>query len=1163
MIKACFLALVVGVAQLANAADARSEFDLGAIRSIAPGAPIPMPKEVFPPAYREQLLRDKNEEAIARADEYLKTPADVWRERIPLRVGVGWYLLHGATDVWNFTCPACQRPLRFGKVDVYAGTVIAACCGAVCHEDPDRWPEDAPGRPNKVMKIPHLDGTTVDYHYYEFAERFPRDQSWQPWSPADGSKKREIFIPGGYILIKRLHELVNRVIPHLGWAYFHTGEAKYARLLAAMLDRLADVYPGWPLWIPYSGRYGFALNRAGNGVLTREEYDAAVRPMRWGTQFWSAWERSYGFGHTKMGSPTHQYEMGKTAYLVKAYAAIRGSAAARSYSAETHGDPDRFDRRVMQNVFGEKARLLKCYEPWTGNYTQAWFEGGTLLSLLTQDRWFYDCVNELMERSLYDECYADHATTQGSCSYWGMVLTPLIRSFELRERLYDPEVKKRHPRLLYFPHPAALQETLSSWRWVIPAFGDTWNPLYPNGARKETKAPADYASTHFTHYGVSMMRWGAAEGRRQEACLVYQRVAGHTHSDCLNLELFIDGLPVFWDMGYGNGTVDTCTERHPEIRELIEAGYPRPVFDTGPYFKEGKGHIPSGHWWTNEWNQLGPAHCTVMVDERPPVKAWHDAAPGIPVTIMSAGPARAETGSAEQAPPPASAAGDRLLEVLDVAQRGGFAGGASEVSQYRRTLLTVRTPSGGGYLVDVFRVTGGSKHEFYYHAIAEKATSDLPEGQALPGALASYRECTLALPEKMKELQDPKSLQTTGWSRGYRHIGDLKRIDDEPPHWRLEWEYDPMLYAPKTQGGRARVAHLLDAQMPVALSVHGARQPGTEREAWLWRSRGLLTGHLHEQLKDGSWLQGWNGNVGFVGGLDMIIEERRGDDGLRSTFVHVLEGRRADLPSEVATVRNLACDNPPQGAVALEIKLTSGETDRVFCLAESGEAKGDGFRFVGRYGLVRTDASGAVRRACLIRGVSIRSGEFELAAKPEHVCTALRFEGDLAGNRAEPAILVKSNQALPVGRILAGNPLNVISPDGWAEVYFIESVKSAGNDEWRVALRGHPTFILDFLTVGAPHEDDPQAFFPLEKDLTKASLGSLYEENVSLVRLSDGKSFAVDVRFIRTPDWRQRVVLREGQPPFAESGLTRGDKCILLRHRAGDKVVIPLRKSHP
>lgn len=1146
MLKLQLLSALCGCLLLASALGAASPYDLGALRRIAPGAPVPMPTEVFPPAYQAELLKHKDAAAISRADEYLKVPAETWRERVPLRVGVGWMWGPGNTDQWNTTCPYCLRPARFGKVDPYGGTAVMECCGATVYEDPARYPANDPGRPNRSFKIRHLDSQEVEYPYYEFADRYPRDQVWTPWSPADGGKKHEIFMPGGQIRQVRLADLVNRVIPDLGWAYFHTGDGKYATLLAALLDRFADLYPGWPLWLPYSGHHGFANNRANDGLLTREEYDSAVRPMRWGTQFWNTWDRSYSFGHGKMGAMMPHYEMGMYCHLVKAYAAIRGSQAARDYSQARYGDPEKLDQHLMTDLFGEMVKLSKCYEPWCGNYTQAWYEGAVFLSLLTQDRWCFDRVNELMERNLYDECYADHTTTQGSASYWSMVLSPLINAFDLRARLYDPEVKQRHPRLQHFPTAESLQLQLTSSRWIIPAFGDTWNHLYPTGEQRQAKPADALSATHFPQFGVSMLRWGPTDGRGTEGCLNYQRVSGHTHDDTLNLELLVDGLPIFWDMGYGNGTVDTDPLRNPHIKELLDAGYPRPIFDTGPYYKNGQGTVPGGHWWTAEWNQKAPAHCTVMVDEQPPVDAWTSAAAGLPVTLL--------TGSA-QAP------GSRLLEVLDVEERGVFGGKGPRVSQYRRALLTVQTPGGGGYLLDVFRVTGGKQHEFYYHAVSEQATGSLPEGTPLPGTLASYRNTCLAQPEKMKEIGHPEVLQTTNWSNGYRHINDLRRIDEEPPTWTLRWECNPALYAPRTKAARDNVADLLASQKPVTLGIHGVRQAGTEQDAWLWRARGLLTGHTREQLADGSWLNPGASTLGFVGGLDMLIEERRGAEGLKSTFVHVLEGHRADLPDEVVSVTNLPCTALPSGAVALQIKLADGHTDRVFCLSEPGAVKGKGFTFTGRYGLVRTDATGRVVASCLVRGSSLAWGTHVVKAVPEYAGTAVRFEGDLAGDRSKPGLVVRSGQPLPTGTALAGNPVNVISPDGWTEVYFIASVKPVGKGEYRLALQGHPTFILDFLTVGDADPQDPQAFYPQEKDLSKGMLGALTERNVTLLRLSDGKQYPVDVRFIMNPDWRERVVLRDSSPSFAASGLQRGDKCLILRHQPGDQVVIPLRKT--
>ena len=99
--------------------------DTDAIRRVAPGAAIPMPAEVFLPAYKAKLQAGKDDRArsglLTRTDEYLKTPAAVWRARMSQKVGYGYMLpgLTAPTEQYNATCPACLRPARFGKLDVY------------------------------------------------------------------------------------------------------------------------------------------------------------------------------------------------------------------------------------------------------------------------------------------------------------------------------------------------------------------------------------------------------------------------------------------------------------------------------------------------------------------------------------------------------------------------------------------------------------------------------------------------------------------------------------------------------------------------------------------------------------------------------------------------------------------------------------------------------------------------------------------------------------------------------------------------------------------------------------------------------------------------------------------------------------------------------------
>jgi len=173
---------------------------------------------------------------------------------VPLRCGVGWSLSpgHGDTDQYNETCPACHRPLRFGDTDIYAGTVHMDCCGITCYENPEQYPAITPASPTSPSAFSTLMAPGLSTPYFELKDRIPHDQLWTPWSPTDGSPKHEISSPGIYPP-KALEHHLRAGHPGPGLAYLATGDEKYAALLAALFDRLADLYPGWPLWLPYSG----------------------------------------------------------------------------------------------------------------------------------------------------------------------------------------------------------------------------------------------------------------------------------------------------------------------------------------------------------------------------------------------------------------------------------------------------------------------------------------------------------------------------------------------------------------------------------------------------------------------------------------------------------------------------------------------------------------------------------------------------------------------------------------------------------------------------------------------------------------------------------------------------------------------------------------------
>jgi len=258
----------------------------------------------------------------------------------------------------------------------------------------------------------------------------------------------------------------------------------------------------------------------------------------------------------------------------------------------------------------------------------------------------------------------------------------------------------------------------------------------------------------------------------------------------------------------------------------------------------------------------------------------------------------------------------------------------------------------------------------------------------------------------------------------------------------------------------------------------------------------------------------------------------------------------------VLEVGNVNLDKKTEGSVALQVKLAGGYTDYIICLPVAGAIEGRDLKFTGRYGFVRTDANGKVIEASMVRGSKLQFKRNKLQSESEYTCTAVRFEGDLTGDRSKPAIIVKAEKPLPAGTVLSGNPVNVIAPDGWTDIFSIASIVSLGNGEWRLALKDHPTFIIDFLTVGNADEKNPKVFYAQEPDLGKASLTATYGHNISLISLKTGKAYKVNLDTQNCQS--SKITLLDDKISFQESGLTNGEKAILIRHLPGDKVVIPL-----
>ena len=103
----------------------------------------------------------------------------------------------------------------------------------------------------------------------------------------------------------------------------------------------------------------------------------------------------------------------------------------------------------------------------------------------------------------------------------------------------------------------------------------------------------------------------------------------------------------------------------------------------------------------------------------------------------------------------------------------------------------------------------------------------------------------------------------------------------------------------------------------------------------------------------------------------------------------------------------------------------------------------------------------------LFDGSWLEAGELRVETAPTARLELVRVVGDLTGQPQESALVVRSERALPLGDLLAGQTVNVEHPTGGAHTsaYETEKVSPFEDDLYRIDLRYHPPFIRRKLTV--------------------------------------------------------------------------------------------------
>jgi hypothetical protein len=372
----------------------------------------------------------------------------------------------------------------------------------------------------------------------------------------------------------------------------------------------------------------------------------------------------------------------------------------------------------------------------------------------------------------------------------------------------------------------------------------------------------------------------------------------HGHDDVLGFNIYSGGYHLTWDIGYGiSGS---------------------PV------------HLG--------WGTRSIAHNLVVVNEAQNRNGtYHQIGPGASTTAFSNG---------------------KTLDLIEMDAANHYP--ADQLTNYRRSIIQVET-SAGPYFLDLFRVTGGLKHDYSFHA---RAQNTIYEGLALTEHPTAWTLDGLTRPqastnakgrswgeriipgEFVKDLGIPGEeiggrLWTPPPGNGYAFLYNLREGKPQADLWQVVW--------PASVGYRIRMTHLLSAGSANAQqSVYDALAPD---------------------------LLGQNR-------LRYVIERRESSDGndLDSLFAHLFESYRTE--PIVKAAQPLAVESASVDGVGFVIDIDAAGT-RDYILyggPEEAAVQGEGLEWQGHTAVIRV-AQDQVQQISLVGGQKLSAFGWTIATQ--------------------------------------------------------------------------------------------------------------------------------------------------------------------------------------
>lgn len=312
-------------------------------------------------------------------------------------------------------------------------------------------------------------------------------------------------------------------IPELARLYLATGDESCARRAVALIDRFAQVFPGWC----YHYDFPFQQKQIYDGVVAPKDFRPGYRTSRW-----SRW----AFGDVPLP-------------LVQAYDWTRGSPAYRDLSRAEGVD---VAARIERNLFRPASeQVLANPEIFSNMSPIAWRSLVITGRVIGEPRYVHEVVRRL-RRFMEIEFFYDGSWHE-SAAYGQMTVSgveevlAVLNGYSDPEGYRDPEGGGRFDRLdlaREFPSLRRARAAVTKMRFpdgrLIP-IGDTKGGT---GGAHDSFAPFILPG-----HGIACLGGGSGAGQIQLA-VTWGGGYGHSHADVLGVLLLAHGREMLSDLGY-------------------------------------------------------------------------------------------------------------------------------------------------------------------------------------------------------------------------------------------------------------------------------------------------------------------------------------------------------------------------------------------------------------------------------------------------------------------------------------------------------------------------------------------------------------------------------------------------------------------------------------